>query len=102
MSSAKVVSGFKAAGNFTFGASIAIDFSLSFIGQQSWGTTTVNTSVGGVAIAIGGVPGLVVGVGYTVLDKTGMFDRPTGPIPHYKPGFAVPDATRVAPPIIKY
>lgn len=102
VSSAKVAGVFKAAGNFTFGASIAVDLTLSFIGQQSWGKTIVNTAVGGAAIAIGGVPGVVVGAGYLIMDKAGMFEGPSGPMNYTPPSIAMPDATRVAQPMLRY
>ena len=102
VSSAKVAGVFKVAGNFTYGASIFVDVSLSLANQQSWGKTFVNTAVGGAAIAIGGIPGLVLGTGYLVLDKTGCLDGPSGPMNYTPPSIAMPDATRVVTPMLRY
>ena len=86
------------AGNFALGAGIVIDFTLSITGNQSWAKTTLNTAVGAGAVLIGGIPGTVIGVGYLVIDKTGMLKGPTGPFPPINPlNACMPDATIIAP-----
>ena len=102
VSTGKVVSTLKVAGNATFVGGVLIDATLSATGQQSWGKTLVNTAVGGAAIAIGGVPGLIVGTGYLILDKTGCLDGPSGPMNYTPPSIAMPDATRVVTPMLRY
>lgn len=101
VSTEKVAGALHAAGNLTLGAGVAIDVILSFAGEQSWGETLLNTTVGLGAVLIGGVPGIVIGVGYVILDKTGMLEGPTGPMPYYSPpSITMPDATRVERPLI--
>jgi hypothetical protein len=57
----------------------------------------VNIGVGIGAWAIGGIPGIVIGVSYLGLDKIGAFDRPFIPYNSTPPYYAVPDHTYVAP-----
>ena len=102
VSSAKVVSTFKAVGTYTFVGSVVVDLTLGATGYQTPGKTVTNIGVGIGAWAIGGIPGIIIGVGYTVLDKTGCFDGPSGPINYTPPSIAMPDATRVAPPMLRY
>jgi hypothetical protein len=100
VSSAKVVSVAKAVGTYALGAGIAVDITLSLTGNQSWRKTIINTGVGLLPLAIGTGTGLVVGLGYLTLDKLGVFDGPTNLPSYTPPSYAVPDATRVAMPII--
>jgi hypothetical protein len=103
VSSAKVVSTLKAVGTYTVVGSVVVDLTLGATGYQTPGKTVTNIVVGIGAWAIGGIAGIVIGVGYTVLDKTGMLCDPSGPMPYYNPpSIMMPDATRVARPIIIY
>ena len=101
VSSAKVVSTFKAVGTYTVVGSVVVDLTLGATGYQTPGKTVTSIGVAIGAWAIGGIPGIVIGVGYTILDRTGCLDGPTGPMPYYNPPIIImPDATRVARPII--
>ena len=100
ISSVKIVDISSTAGKYVLYAGITVDVSLSLAGYQSWGKTIVNTAISFLPLVIGTGPGLVVGVGYFVIDKTGVFDRPTNLTPYQPPLYAVPDATRVNIPII--
>lgn len=100
INSKAVVGAFEAAGKYTIVLGALVDVGLSFNNQQSWGKTGLNTGVAIGATLIGGIPGVVVGGGYFVLDKTGMFNGPTGPMNYTPPSIAMPDATNVARPII--
>jgi RHS repeat-associated protein len=46
------------------GITVASDFYLSVNGQQSWGETGLNTTVTGVALGVGGWPGLIIQANY--------------------------------------
>lgn len=102
VSKLNVLSTFTAVGKYVFYGSIVIDLTLGVTGFQDPWTTVQNMGVATFAYNMGGV-GIGIGVIYTVLDKTGMFDRPSGPMPIYNPSNnAMPDAIRVAPALIKY
>jgi hypothetical protein len=78
--------------------SVVVDLTLGATGYQTPGKTVANIGVGIGAWAIGGIPGIIIGVGYTILDKTGCFDGPLEPINYTPPSIVMPDATRVALP----
>jgi RHS repeat-associated protein len=100
VSTSKVVSTLKVAGNATYVGGILIDATLSSGGMQAWGKTAMNTIVGGVAIVVGGVPGLAIGAGYVALDKLGAFDGSAGLSLYKSPIEIVPDATYVHKTIV--
>jgi RHS repeat-associated protein len=79
VSSAKVVSGLKIIGNTVFYVSIPVDFSLSLTGNQSWTKSLFNSGVGYACLRTGGWPGLLIGLGYTTIDKTIGWDRALTP-----------------------
>ena len=102
VSSEAVETFFHVASKDIFYGMFFIDVSNSLFSDQLWGKTFVNSVFNGAAVW-GGTPGLIIGIGYTVIDKTGAFDLPAGPMPPYNPSnTAMPDATRVTSPIIKY
>ena len=96
ISTEKVLGLLRSAGVYAIGLGTAVDVTLSLSGEQSWGKTGLNTAIGVIAFSIGTGPGIVLGVGYLVLDKMGAFDIPKN-IPSYTPPFNVPDATNARP-----
>jgi len=81
---------------------VLIDATATVLGDQSLGKTLANTSVGITSTVIGGIPGVALSISYLVLDKTGMFNQPKTFSPYVIPSSAMPDATRVAPPINRF
>jgi hypothetical protein len=101
VSRASVIKILKMAGIYAFVGNVIIDVVLTSTGQQPPAETIVNTSVGGIALWLGGVPGLTLAGGYWFLNS-GLFTAPST-IPSYTPpSIAMPDATGVAPPILNY
>jgi hypothetical protein len=101
VSSAKVISTFKAVGTYTLVGSGVVDLTLGVTGYQTPNKTIANMTVGIGAWAIGGIPGIAVGVGYTILDKTGCLNGPSVLINYTAPNIPMQDATRVVlPPVI--
>jgi RHS repeat-associated protein len=96
ISTEKVLGLLRSAGIYAIGLGTAVDITLSLSGEQSWGKTGLNTAIGVIALSIGTGPGIVLGVGYLVLDKMGAFDIPKN-IPSYIPPFNEPDATNARP-----
>ena len=84
ISTEKVLGLLRSAGIYAIGLGTAVDVTLSLSGEQSWGKTGLNTAIGVIAFSIGTGPGIVLGVGYLVLDKMGAFDIPKN-IPSYTP-----------------
>jgi len=79
------------ASKYTLYGGFVVDVASSFAGYQSWNKTILNTAIAGVAISIGGVPAIVIGLGYLILDKGGAFDLNLN-APSYKTPLNPPDA----------
>jgi hypothetical protein len=99
VSTSKVVSIAKNVGIYTLVGNTVVNFTLGLSGYLTPGETVTNLGVNWGAWAVGGWPGLVIGVGYTILDGTGMFDRPAYVTPYSPPNIAVPDALKISTPI---
>jgi len=97
ISTDKVLSTCERIGKYTFYGGIFIDLTLGLTGYQSGAKTVGNIWVSVAAYTAGGIPGIIIGIGYLALDSSGMFDDPTGPYLYYRaPSNSIPDATRVA------
>jgi RHS repeat-associated protein len=59
-----IANGLKPLGSAAIGVGIGADIYLSAEGEQSWGETGLNTAVTGVAVGIGGGPGIVIQLHY--------------------------------------
>ena len=88
---------FATLGKFTFVGSSIIDLSLGALGYQSFSKSFLNIGVGGAAMALGGIPGLTLGLGYTLLDQTGILAGPSTRISLPPTLMALPDATYLSP-----
>ncbi|HOW10776.1 MAG TPA: RHS repeat-associated core domain-containing protein [Bacteroidales bacterium] len=98
VSTSKVVSIAKNVGTYTLVGNTVVNLTLGLSGYLTPGETITNLGVNWGAWAVGGWPGLVIGVGYTILGGTGIFDRPAYVTPYSPPNIAVPDALRVSIP----
>ena len=88
----------KSAVNICFWAGAASDATLYFLGEQSGAKTATSLGVNGLAFYLGGVPGIILGGGYMVIDKTVGWDRMLSPVSNeqWVPNRAVfPDGTTV-------
>ncbi|OJU51546.1 MAG: hypothetical protein BGN96_07920 [Bacteroidales bacterium 45-6] len=102
VATSKVLSTFKAIGDYTVVGGIVVDATLGFTGYETPGKATANISVNVAAWGIGGIPGLAIGVGYTVLDQLRAFDGSAGMSPYRSPIEVVPDAIHVPKPLVGY
>jgi RHS repeat-associated protein len=91
--SSKTLSTFKAIGNYIVVGALFIDVSLGIFGYDTPLKTSENVGVDLGAWYIGGAPGLVLGLGYLYLDKSGMLNGPKRPFNYIIPGYAIPDPT---------
>jgi RHS repeat-associated protein len=102
LNSTQVLKFLKATTPYTIGAGIAVDVMLLLTGDPdaSWQKTLLNTGIGLVAASIGGVPEIVLVVGYLALDKSGAFKININ-APLYNVPLNVPDATNYVNPYYK-
>jgi len=88
----------KSAVNICFWAGAASDAILFFLGEQSGAKTATSLGVNGLAFYIGGVPGIILGGGYMLVDKTVGWKRMLTPVSNnqWVPNRAVfPDGTTI-------
>ena len=88
----------KSAVNICFWAGAASDATLYFLGEQSGAKTAASLGVNGLAFYLGGVPGIILGGGYMLVDKTVGWERMLTPVSNDKwvPNRAVfPDGTTI-------
>jgi len=101
-STTQVMPFLSAASKYTLLGAVLVDFTRVAAGDHlSLGKAILNNGVGGIALIIGGPAGLVIGVGYLVLDQAGAFEINLN-APSYKVPLNVPDATNRANPYLQH
>ena len=96
----KVLSALKGISNATIVVGVALDLGRAAIEPEYRGKAIANTGVAVVSAIIGGVPGLVIGGSYLILDQMGVFDTPDN-LPLYQNPITPQDNTKVILPFYK-